>query len=115
MELLIENVLYIGNDEFYRTERYKLPLTVILINTENKHAFDILNTNTRQTDIIQQLGSNLIVVFLTHTSFENSKKFMQKIENMFTLTYTAAEYKHSSADFVKELFSQNSHKSDKYY
>jgi len=114
MELLVENVLNIGDDEFYRTDRYKLPLTLILINTKDEHAFDILNTNTRQTDIIQQLSSSMIVVFLTHTNFENSKKFMQKIEKMITLTYTAAEYKHNSSDFVRELFLKNLEESEKY-
>jgi len=112
MELLIDNVLNIGEDEFYRTQRYKLPLVVILINTEDRNAFDILNNCTRQTDIIQQLDYNLLVVFLTHTDFESSKKFIEKIENKFTLTYTSAEYKNNPQKFIEELFLQNSNKYD---
>ena len=107
MELSIENVLNIGADEFYRTDRYKLPLAVILINTKDIKAFDILDSCTRQTDIVQQLNADLLVVFLVHTTYKDALSFINKINDKLSFTYTLDEYKQSHLEFVKDMFKQN--------
>jgi len=110
MDFLIESVLIIGADEFYRTSRYKIPLFVILINTDDKNAFNILEKCTRRTDIIQQLNSDLLVVFLTHTNHDSALLFVDKIRDKFDFTYTGNEFTNSDSEFVKTLFVENSKK-----
>ena len=110
MELLIQNALNIGSEEFYRASRYKLPLVVILINTQNKKAFDILELSLRKTDLLQQLNSDTIIVFLAHTNYNDSMLFLQKIKEKFPFTYTMAEYKEYEEDFLEKLFVENEKK-----
>ncbi len=107
MELLIENALNIGSDEFYRALRYKLSLVVLLINSDDKNAFNILEDSVRQSDILQQLDSDTIIVFLSHTNIQESNLFIEKIRNRFNFTYTIAEFKDSEFKFLKTLFLQN--------
>ena len=111
MELLIDNALNIGSDEFYRSSRYALPLVVMLVNSEDKKAFNILEENIRKTDIIQQLDSETVIVFLSHTSFNEANHFIQKMEEKFSFSYTSKEYKGSETKFLKTLFLENSDKS----
>ena len=108
MELLIGNALNIGTDEFYRAIRYKLSLAVMLINTSDNNAFNILEDNIRQSDIIQQLDSNTIIVFLSHTDLQKSTLFIDKIKDKFSFTYTIAEFKDSEVKFLETLFLDNS-------
>jgi len=112
MELMIDNILNIGADEFYRANRYKLSLSVILINSSDEKAFDIIEENMRQSDIIQQLGSELIVVFLTHTNDTNGTLFIKNIEPLFNFTYTLNEYKNNELRFVQNLLLENAKKFD---
>ncbi|EDZ62874.1 hypothetical protein SMGD1_2096 [Sulfurimonas gotlandica GD1] len=114
MELMIENVLNIGEDEFYRASRYKLPLSAILINSDDNKAFDILENNTRQIDIVQQLSSDLLIVFLAHTDHSNSLIFLDKIKNKFDFTYTSSEFIGSQLEFVRKLFLDNRDKGSSY-
>ena len=114
MELMVDNVLIIGEDEFYRANRYKLPLTVLLVNSCNTKAFDILEENTRQIDIVQQLSSDLLIVFLSHTDHTKSLKFLEKIKDKFDFTYTCKEFIELELDFVRKLFLDNSSKSSSY-
>ncbi|WP_294966661.1 hypothetical protein [Sulfurimonas sp.] len=114
MELMVENVLNIGEDEFYRASRYKLPLTVILINSIDRKAFDIIDENIRQTDIVQQLSSDLLIVFLAHTDNLKSMKFIDKIKNKLNFSYTCSEFKSSELKFVKKLFLDNFDKNSSY-
>jgi hypothetical protein len=107
MDLLIENVLIIGSDEFYRASRYEVPLFVVLINTDNKDAFNILESYVRQTDVVQQLSSNLIVLLLAHTNYEESLFFMEKIKDKFDFTYTGAEFQNHETLFLETLFLEN--------
>ena len=111
MELLIDNALNIGTDEFYRSSRYALPLVVMLINTEDRRAFDILEENIRKTDIIQQLDSETVIVFLSHTGINEANHFIEKMEEKFGFSYTAKEYKGSESRFLESLFVENSDKS----
>ena len=80
MELTMDVVSNIGDDEFYRAERYQVPLVVALINSKDKKIFDIIDKNIRRTDIVQQLSSELIVVFLTHTNYKDSSACIEKSE-----------------------------------
>ena len=107
MELLIENVLNIGSDEFYRASRYGMPLVVVLVNTEDKEAFDIFDENTRQTDIVQQLSSELLVVFLSHTNYQDSILFLEKMKDKLTFTHTSKEFVKSKEEFIKSIFLEN--------
>ncbi|QOY55247.1 hypothetical protein HUE87_03140 [Candidatus Sulfurimonas marisnigri] len=107
MELLIENVLNIGVEEFYRTSRYKVSLIVLLVNSKDKNAFNILDNATRQTDIVQQLSSELIVVFLSHTEYEKSLLFIEKVKKKFDFTYNMSEFKESEVEFIENLFLRN--------
>ena len=111
MELLIENAAIIGADEFYRSTRYDLPLVVILVNSEDRRAFDILEDNIRKTDIIQQLSSESIVVFLSHTNYKESELFIEKIKGSFEFTYTVSEFKSPEDVFLRNLFINNEEKS----
>ena len=111
MELLIENALNIGADEFYRSSRYVLPLSVMLVNSEDKNAFNILEENIRQTDIIQQLSRDSIIVFLSHTGINEANHFIEKVKEKFTFTYTVKEFKGSENRFLEALFLENSDKS----
>lgn len=110
MELLIDTVLNIGADEFYRASRYTLPLVVMLVNSENKNMFDVLENNVRQTDIVQQLSAETAVVFLSHTNYEQSLNFLNKIKNQFNFTYTLGEYKGSEYKFIENLALENEQK-----
>jgi len=108
MELDIETALNLGSDEFYRSVRYKIDLTVILINSNKKDAFNTLETNLRKSDIIQQLTSNTIIVFLSHTNLDNSALFIKKMKEKLDFTYTMDEYQNSEHTFLKKLFQKNS-------
>ncbi|PHQ65751.1 MAG: hypothetical protein COB99_02215 [Sulfurimonas sp.] len=114
MELMVDNVLNIGQDEFYRAARYKLPLSVILINSNNSKAFDILEENTRQIDIVQQLSSDLLIVFLSHTDHNNCMTFIDKLKEKLEFTYTGNEFKGSDLKFIRKLFSENRDKGSSY-
>ena len=110
MELLIESTLLIGADEFYRSSRYNLPLVVMLVNSTNNKAFDILEESIRQTDVIQQLTSDTTVVFLSHTNYKESELFVQKIKEKFDFTSTISEFKKEENTFLKTLFLENENK-----
>ncbi|MCK4737582.1 MAG: hypothetical protein KAT10_03410 [Sulfurimonas sp.] len=110
MELLMDIVSNIGDDEFYRSYRYDVPLVVVLINSMDKNIFDIIDENIRQADIIQQLSSELIVVFLTHTNYKDALLYLDKIKRKADFTYTLAEYKELKSEFIKKLFSDNEDK-----
>ena len=114
MELMIDNVLNIGEDEFYRAARYKLPLSVILVNSSDSKAFDILEENTRQIDIVQQLSSDLLIVFLSHTDHNNSLTFIEKLQEKLEFTYTNSEFKGSDLKCIRRLFSENKDKVSSY-
>ncbi len=107
MELAIENALNIGADEFYRSSRYDLPLIVVLINSKNKKAFDILEGNIRQTDIIQQMSSNSIIIFLAHTNLDEANLFLSKVKSEFDFTYSLKEFSGNQDEFLKSLFLEN--------
>lgn len=107
MELIIDNVLNIGAEEFYRANRYKLFLSVILVNSSDEKAFDILYEHIRQSDIVQQLTPELTVVILTHTNHKNTMLFINNIKPKFDFTYTAGEFKGDEFSFIKKLFLDN--------
>ena len=115
MELLIENALNIGTDEFYRALRYRLCLVVMLINTEDKNAFNILEKIIRKSDVLQQIDSDTIIVFLSHTTKNESILFIDKIKDKFSFSYTVSEYngstyKGSEFKFLETLFLKNGDK-----
>lgn len=107
MGFIMDTVLDIGHDEFYRAARYQIPLTVLLVNSTNKDIFDLMEKNLRKTDMIQQLASDLIIVFLSHTNYKNGISFAQKIEKDIDFTYSIDEFKGSKESFVNNLFEQN--------
>ena len=113
MDVLLENILNIGDDEFYRSARYKSPLVVLLINSTDKSACNMFKKNTRQTDIVEQLTSNLTVVFLSHTDKEHSIAFLDKVKEQLDFTYTMSEYEGSEFDFIHDLYVNNIEKHDK--
>ncbi len=115
MEMLIENALNIGSDEFYRASRYRLSLAVMLINTKNKNAFNVLESIIRQSDVLQQIDSETIIVFLSHTTKDESTLFIEKIKDKFNFSYTVSEYngainKESEFKFLEALFLKNGDK-----
>ncbi|WP_324171048.1 hypothetical protein [Sulfurimonas sp.] len=115
MEMLIENALNIGTDEFYRALRYRLSLVVMLINTQNKDAFNILEKMIRKSDVLQQIDSDTIVIFLSHTTKDESTLFIDKIKDKFNFSYTVSEYngeknKESEFKFLESLFLKNGDK-----
>ena len=110
MELLMDIVSNIGDDEFYRSYRYDVPLVVVLINSRDKNIFDIIDEDIRQADIIQQLSSELIVVFLTHTNYTDALLYLDKIKRKADFTYTLAEYKELKSEFIEKLFLENEKK-----
>jgi len=107
MELIVENILNIGSDEFYRSSRYGLPLVVILVNTTDSVAFDKFDENTRQTDIVQQLTSDLLVVFLSHTNYEDSILFLEKMKDKLEFTYTSKQFIGVKEEFISSVFLAN--------
>lgn len=107
MELMMEVVSNVGEEEFYRTERYNIPLVVVLINSNDKDIFDIIEKNIRPTDIVQQLDSDLIVVFLSHTDHNNGYLFIDKVKRKVDFTYTLSEYKEARSKFIEKLFLDN--------
>lgn len=115
MDFAVEVILDIGSDEFYRADRYHTPICVLLINSKDKGIFDILEKSLRQTDMIQQLTSELIVVFLTHSKYDDAMLYINKIQSSTNLTYTIGEYSESKVDFVENLFMQNNKKIEEKY
>ena len=113
VELLLDNILNIGDDEFYRAARYKLPLAVMLINSNDRNAFSVLEKSTRQSDIVQQLSSDMLIVFLSHTEYDKALLFVEKIEKELDFTYTISEFSGSEFDFIHDLFIENVQKHEK--
>ena len=107
MELLMEVVSNVGTDEFYRASRYNTPLTVILMNSDKKKLFDIIEENIRRTDIVQQLNSELIVVFLTHTNYHDAFLFIDKLKDKIDFTYHVSEFEEPESAFIENLFLDN--------
>ncbi len=107
MEYEIQTVLDIGNEEFYRAARYQIPLSVLLINSNDKDLFNKLEKSLRPTDIIQQISHELIVVFLTHTNFEKAESFVGNINKTIDFTFTLDEYKGFKVKYIEDLFEQN--------
>ena len=103
-------VLDIGSDEFYRAARYQTPLAVILLNSKDKNIFDIIEKNLRTTDMIQQLSTELIVVFLSHTAHDDAILFINKIKEAVDFTCTVEEYKGFRVKFIENLFLENEKK-----
>ncbi|MCF6310734.1 MAG: hypothetical protein L3J19_09765 [Sulfurimonas sp.] len=110
MDLLIDTVVNLGEDEFYRASRYNTHLAIILVNSKDKNIFDVIDETIRQTDLVQQLTSELIVIFLTHTDHEASFLCIDKIKKMADFTYTLAEYKGSRVELIDKLFLENEKK-----
>jgi len=110
VDLIKQNILDIGSDEFYRASRYKVPLLVILVNTNDKNAFNVLDKCTRQTDIVQQLSSELLVVYLSHTGSKDADAFINKIKKELDFTYTFSEYINDEFEFIHKLLVENSQK-----
>ena len=115
MDMLIENALNIGTDEFYRALRYRLCLTVILINTDDKEAFSILEKIIRKSDVLQQIDADTIIVFLSHTTKNESTLFIDKIKDKFNFSYIVSEYdgakeKQNEFKFLESLFIKNGDK-----
>jgi hypothetical protein len=107
MESSVQTVLDIGSDEFYRAMRYQIPLSVLLINSTNKSIFDTLENSIRATDIIQQISSELFVVFLTHTDLKNANAFMENLKEEVEFSATVDEYKGFKDEFILNLFLKN--------
>lgn len=107
MEVLLDNILNIGDDEFYRASRYESPLVAILVNSKDNSAYDIFNKNTRQTDIVRQLTQNLTIIFLTHTDYQHSVAFLDKVKEQLDFTYTMSEFDGSEFDFIHDLYVNN--------
>lgn len=110
MDLVVQTILDIGIDEFYRSTRYKVPLVVVLVNSNDKNAFKILEKYTRQTDIVQQLTSELLVVYLPHIGSDNASHFIKNMKEKLDFTYTIGEYKDDESEFIYNLLVQNSKK-----
>lgn len=110
MDLIVQTILDIGIDEFYRSSRYKVPLVVVLINSNDKNAFKILEKHTRRTDIVQQLSAELLVVYLPHIRSENAYHFIKNMKEKLNFTYTMGEYKDNESEFIYNLLVQNSKK-----
>jgi len=72
MDFEVDVIVDIGTEEFYRAARYQTPLSVILLNSDEKDIFALIEKNIRPTDMIQQISSNLIVIFLSHTLYKIS-------------------------------------------
>lgn len=108
VDLIIQTILDIGIDEFYRSSRYKVPLVVVLINSNDKNAFKILEKHTRRTDIVQQLSAELLVVYLSHTTEDDASHFINKFKEKFDFTYTLDEYTNNEYEFINKLLVQNS-------
>jgi len=114
MEHSIQTVLNIGNDEFYRAARYQIPLSVLLINSEDKDIFNTLEKSLRPTDIIQQISHELIVVLLTHTDLKSANIFVQNINKKVNFTFTLDEYTGFKLKFIQNIFTNNQKLSKEY-
>lgn len=110
MDFAVDIVLDLGDDEFYRANRYHIPMCVLLVNSQNKDVFNIFEKSLRQTDMIQQLTAELIVVFLTHATYDDATLYLNKIDDSLNFTCTVGEYSDSKVDFIKNLFIQNNKK-----
>jgi hypothetical protein len=110
MDFEVDVIVDIGSEEFYRAVRYQTPLSVILLNSKDKDIFSLIEKNTRPTDIIQQISSALIVIFLPHTSKEHACTFMKNIEEFAKFTCVVGEYKGFKTEFVQNLFIENEKK-----
>ena len=53
--------------EFYRFKRYKVPIALALIITDNQDFFAAAENKIRKTDLIQQIDKNLYAIIYGHT------------------------------------------------
>ena len=74
-EAEVSTILQIGDDELYRATRYKVPLSFVLLKT--KESFDDIIAHTRRSDITQQITTDIMCVYLTHTDHSEAASFLK--------------------------------------
>ncbi len=58
--------------EFYRFKRYKVPIALALVVTNNRDFFAIAEKKIRKTDLVQQIDKNLFAIIYSHTDAEGA-------------------------------------------
>jgi len=67
--------------EFYRFKRYKVPISLALIITDDQDFFSIAENKIRKTDLVQQIDKNLFAIIYGHTDAEGAGFAVDNIVN----------------------------------
>lgn len=65
--------------EFYRFKRYKIPITLVLVETDHKDFFEMAEATIRKTDLIQQIDKHLYAILYSHTDRIGSQSAVNNI------------------------------------
>lgn len=66
--------------DFYRTKRYKVPMTVALIQSECSDLFEtFIDNHMRLTDLYQYLDNNTFCIIFGHTDKKGSEIALNKL------------------------------------
>lgn len=100
--------------EFYRFKRYKAPIALALIITDNRDFFTIAENKIRKTDLIQQIDKHLFAIIYSHTDAEGAGFAVENIlsdlgveRQSVKVAIGEAEYRDASEhDVVTRVFDQ---------
>lgn len=53
--------------EFYRFKRYRIPITLVLVETDDRMFYEVVESKIRKTDLFQQIDKNLYAIIYSHT------------------------------------------------
>ena len=65
--------------EFYRFKRYRIPITLVLVETEDRSFYEVVESKVRKTDIFQQIDKNLYAIIYSHTDAVGSSMAVDNI------------------------------------
>jgi len=77
--------------EFYRFKRYKIPITLVFVQIDDKRFYDIAESSIRKTDLFQQIDKHLYAIIYTHTDASGAG---MAVKNIFeTLKVDSESYR----------------------
>lgn len=100
--------------EFYRFKRYKVPIALALIKTDNRDFFSIADNKIRKTDLVQQIDKNLYAIIYGHTDAEGARFAVDNLledmqegrEDVKVAIGEADHHDASEHEVVKRVFTQ---------
>jgi len=78
----LENAVNLMELEFYRVKRYKVPITVAIVESRCKDLFNkVIEDSIRVSDLYQYLDQNRFLIIFDHTDEKGARLALDKIIN----------------------------------